>query len=173
MTEEYFDIVTEDGTVVGRATRSECHGNPSLLHPVVHVLVCDSTGRLFLQQRAHTKDIQPGKWDTSVGGHLLPGEDPETGARREMTEELGVTPDPLTFAYQYLWRSDRESELVRTYYTLHDGPFSLHPDEIETGRFWSIPEIRQTLGTGAFTPNFEQEFTAFLAWRNQLPPDFL
>lgn len=164
MNDETFDVVNEDGEVVGRASRAECHRNPALIHPVVHVLVCDGDGRLFLQKRARTKDIQPGKWDTSVGGHLLPGEHPEAGARREMAEELGASPARLTFAYRYLWRSVRETELVHTYYTLHDGPFVLHPMEIEEGRFWHPSEIEQSLGTGALTPNFELEFKSFQDW---------
>ena len=31
-------------------------------------------GQLFLQKRSLHKDIQPGKWDTSVGGHVDLGE---------------------------------------------------------------------------------------------------
>lgn len=161
MGEEYFDLVTEEGEVIGRATRSACHGNPALLHPVVHVVVRNREGCIFLQKRAGSKDIQPGKWDTSVGGHLRPGERPEDGAHREMIEELGVSPVALTFAYRYLWRTDVESELVRTYHTVHDGPFRLQAEEIDDGRFWPIDEIVSSLGTGLFTPNFEVEFGKF------------
>ena len=99
--------------------------------PAFHVLVFDAQGRLFLQKRTLTKDIQPGKWDTSVGGHLRPGEAPEAGARREMQEELGVAPPALEFLYQYLWQSTRETELVRTYRAIHAGPFALQAEEIE------------------------------------------
>ncbi|MBR0330366.1 MAG: NTP pyrophosphohydrolase, partial [Alistipes sp.] len=30
-------------------------------------------------------------------------------------------------------------------------------EETDGGRFWSIEEIRQNLGKGIFTPNFEME----------------
>ena len=73
----------EAGNRVGVAPRRECHGNPKLLHRTVHVVVFHpETGAILLQKRAVTKDIQPGKWDTAVGGHLALGEDYETGARR-------------------------------------------------------------------------------------------
>ena len=88
--EEIFDLVDDDDRVIGRATRNEVHGNPKLLHRVVHVLVFDSLGRLYLQKRADDKDVQPGKWDTSVGGHVDAGEDRETAALRELSEELGI-----------------------------------------------------------------------------------
>lgn len=158
MSDEIFDVVDESGRKVGQALRRECHGNPALIHQSVHVMVTNSQGELFLQKRSSIKDIQPGKWDTSVGGHFLPDEQPEAAARREMCEELGVEPVTLTLAYQYLWRSPRETELVRTFVTRHDGPFRLDPKEIDDGRFWSMQDLEAGLGKGLFTPNFEYEF---------------
>jgi isopentenyldiphosphate isomerase len=158
MPEEMFEIVDEEGLRIGLARRSECHADPRLIHPSVHVLVVNRAGELFLQKRAWCKDIHPGKWDTSVGGHVQPGEDPESAAHREMEEELGVAPDRLSFAYRYLWRSPVETELVRTYTTTHEGPFVLQPEELDDGRFWTVSEIESQLRRGIFTPNFEAEF---------------
>ena len=158
MNEELFDIVNEAGEKIGQAPRSRCHGDPSLIHRVVHVLVRNAAGALFLQKRALNKDIQPGKWDTSVGGHVQPGEELDQAARREMKEELGVVPERFDMAYEYLWRTEIETELVRTYIVRHEGPFSLQAEEIDEGRFWAPDEIEPQLGTGLFTPNFEVEF---------------
>jgi len=161
---EEFEIVDETGRPVGRATRAECHRNPALIHPAVHVFVWDSRGRLFLQRRALNKDIQPGRWDTSVGGHLRPGEPPEEGARRELREELGVDAT-LYFSHRYLWRSERETEWVTSFVTEHSGPFCLDPDEVAEGRFWDWGEILGAIGRGTFTPNFEHE----LSWLRRDP----
>ena len=161
MPEELFDIVDAQGRVLGRRPRRECHGNPSLIHQAVHVLVFNRRGELFLQKRALQKDIQPGKWDSSVGGHMQPNEMPEQAARREAEEELGLHDTDLHFAYQYLWQSPRESELVRTFAARSEGPFQLQASEIAEGRFWSLDEIRAELGRGCFTPNFEFEFQKF------------
>ncbi len=68
---EIFPLVDEQGNVIGSATRSECHSGSGLLHPVIHLHVFDSEGRLYLQRRPLWKDIQPGKWDTAVGGTAL------------------------------------------------------------------------------------------------------
>lgn len=67
---ELFPVVDETGRVVGRATRRECHGGSMLLHPVVHLHLFNSRGELYLQRRPVWKDIQPGRWDTAVGGHV-------------------------------------------------------------------------------------------------------
>src|SRR5512139_2732025 len=112
---ELFDIVDDDDRVIGTAPRSACHGNPALVHRAVHVLVVNGTGELLLQKRSPRKDIQPGKWDTSVGGHLEPGETYHAAALREMAEELGLTGLPLTFLYHSKIRNEIEAENIATY----------------------------------------------------------
>ncbi len=158
MRPEWFDLVDEQGRVCGRALRSECHGNPALIHQAVHVFVFHPDGRLFLQKRSMRKDTQPGKWDTSVGGHVDAGESPDAAARRELREELGLADVEPEFLYEYLWRCPVESERICSYRLLHEGPFSLQQEEIDDGRFWSASEMDAALGTGVFTPNFEQEW---------------
>lgn len=158
MADEWFDLVDEEGRITGRALRSQCHGNPSLLHRAIHVFVFDRGGRVFLQRRARTKRIQPGRWDTSVGGHVGLGEDWEVGARREMVEELGLPADlPLEFLHQYVWRSPVESELVRTWRCVYEGPFTLQAAEIEDGRFFAVDELRALVYRDQLTPNLEHE----------------
>ena len=89
--EEMFPVVDEEGNIVGAASRGECHNGSRLLHPVVHLHLFNSKGELYLQRRPLWKDIQPGKWDTAVGGHVDLGESVEMALRREVCEELGVT----------------------------------------------------------------------------------
>lgn len=68
--QEMFPLVDEQGNIIGAATRGECHNGSKLLHPVIHLHVFNSKGELYLQKRPEWKDIQPGKWDTSVGGRF-------------------------------------------------------------------------------------------------------
>jgi len=164
---ELFDIVDAEDRVIGQAPRSRCHGDPTLVHRVAHVLVFDYEGRLLLQKRSETKDVQPGKWDTSVGGHLDPGEDYLSAAVREMCEELGVSDTPLTFLYRYPLRNEFESENVATYLACHAGPFDFCPHEIDAVRFWTPEEIDAALGSGTLTPNFEEEWGYWQTWRRR------
>ena len=155
--DELFPVVDEDGNIVGTATRGECHGGSKLLHPVVHLHVFDGKGNLFLQKRPEWKDIQPGKWDTSVGGHVDLGEDVSSALKREVSEELGIEEFVPEFIVSYVFESDRERELVFVHKTVYDGPI-LPSAELDGGRFWSREENVSNIGSGVFTPNFEQEY---------------
>lgn len=153
---ELFPVVDPSGAVVGAATRSECHGGSMLLHPVVHLHLFNSRGELYLQKRPEWKDIQPGRWDTAVGGHVDYGETVPDALRREVLEELGITDFTPERVAVYVFRSERERELVYVHRTVYDGPV-VPSDELDGGRFWSRTEVLENLGKGVFTPNFEGE----------------
>ena len=152
--QELFPIVDESGQVVGSATRGECHSGSKLLHPVVHLHVFNSKGDVYLQKRPDWKDIQPGKWDTAVGGHVDYGETPEEALIREVREELGITDFKPERVDKYAFESSRERELVYVHRTTYDG--EIRPSA--KGRFWKMQEIREAMGKGVLTPNFESEF---------------
>lgn len=154
---ELFPIVDEQGNILSSASRGECHNGSKLLHPVVHLHVFNSHGELYLQKRPDWKDIQPGKWDTAVGGHIDLGESVEIALKREVMEELGIAdfvPEQIT---SYIFESTRERELVFVHKTVYDGEISPNREELAGGRFWSIEEIKENIGKNVFTPNFEQE----------------
>ncbi len=156
--EEWFDSVDPNGKVLGKAPRSHFHGNPELLHPVVHIHVFNKQGRLFLQKRIDSKELYPGFWDSAVGGHVSSGENIHHAMLREAEEELGLDASKAKPVFRYVMRNNWESELIHTFHIVHNGPFKLCPEEISDGRFWTMFEIRKNLGNGVFTPNFEQEF---------------
>lgn len=69
MEQELLPVVNNQGKQIGTAPRDECHSNPGLLHPVVHLQVIHPDGRLYLKQRAFTKKLYPGLWDTEYRNH--------------------------------------------------------------------------------------------------------
>jgi len=159
---EWVPLVDENGNITGKATRQSVHSGPGMLHPVVHLHIINSKGEIYLQKRSSHKDIQPGKWDTSVGGHVDLGETIDQALFRETAEEINITGiRPLPLA-RYKWETDRESELVFSFTALYNAMPVFNKKEIDNGRFWSINEIKKNIGTGIFTPNFENEFPLLL-----------
>ncbi|MCL4456908.1 MAG: NUDIX domain-containing protein [Nitrospirae bacterium] len=169
MQEEILEIVDRQGNTIATALRSHIHGNPSLIHKVVHVLVFNDKGELLLQKRSMNKDVAPGRWDTSVGGHISINEDLIEAAKREMEEELGIISENIKHLYSYIHSNPYESELVYTHSCMHNGPFSFNQDEIDEVKFWNLEDIRNMIGQGILSDNFESEIMKYLSFNNQTP----
>lgn len=161
--EELFPEVDECGNITGSMTRGNAHDGTKRLHPVVHLHVFNSAGEIYLQKRPEWKDIQPGKWDTAVGGHVALGEDVETALRREASEEIGISGFVPSMLGRYVFESSCERELVYSYKTVYDKDIVPDSEELSCGRFWTMDEIRENMGKGVFTPNLESEICNILS----------
>jgi isopentenyl-diphosphate delta-isomerase type 1 len=137
--EEVFDVVNERDEVIGNRSRQEVH-RLGLMHRAVHVLLFNRQGQVFLQKRSMTKDRQPGLWDSSASGHLDRGEDYDACAIRELREELGLQlPTVPQRLFKLAASPETDQEHVWVYRCQAEGPFNLHPEEIETGD-WFTPQ---------------------------------
>jgi isopentenyldiphosphate isomerase len=137
--DEIFDVVNDDDVVIGQRTRGEVH-RLGLKHRAVHVLVFNRRGEVFLQKRSLAKDTFPGAWDSSASGHLDRGEDYDACAVRELREEIGLEISRAPERILRLTASpETGQEFVWVYRTEAEGPFVLHPAEIESGG-WFAPE---------------------------------
>jgi 8-oxo-dGTP pyrophosphatase MutT (NUDIX family) len=89
-----------------------------------------------------TKDRQPGLWDSSASGHVDAGEDYDACAVRELGEEIGLR---LNAAPQRLFKlaacAETDQEHVWVYRCEAEGPFRLHPEEIERGGWFAAAEV--------------------------------
>lgn len=156
MAEEWFDVVDEKDVVMSRATRREVHAR-GLRHRAVHVLVFNRTGELFLQKRSPSKDTAPGAWDSSASGHVDAGENYDACAVRELREEIGLR---VALAPKRWFRlpacAETGQEFVWVYRLESEGPFALHPGEIERGAWFAPAEIARRLRehSSEFTGSF-------------------
>jgi isopentenyl-diphosphate delta-isomerase type 1 len=169
VTEDIFDIVNERDEVVGHAPRSEVHAR-GLLHRAIHVFVFNSRGEVFLQKRSMKKDRQPGVWDSSCSGHVDSGEDYDQTAMRELREEIGLALNaPPARLFKVDACAETDAEFVWAYQCQSDGPFQLHPDEIETGDWFAPERVMRWIEEkpGDFAPAFVLIWTLFLRRRKQ------
>jgi len=160
MSEEVFDIVNERDEVVDRLPRRVVHRDGHK-HRAVHVLVFNAQGQIFLQKRSMTKDTFPGAWDSSASGHVDSGEDYDACAVRELGEELGVVvAAPPRRLFKIAACAETAQEFVWVYRLASDGPFVLHPEEIERGEWFALDHVTAWIKNSR--PDFAASFV--LIW---------
>ena len=156
-TEEFFDVVDGNDAVIGRAPRREVHAR-GLWHRAVHVLVFNAVGQTFLQKRSLLKDMSPGCWDAACSGHLDSGEEYDAAAARELGEEIGVLVQSADLQRWLRVEACAQTgwEFLWVYRLSHEGPFVLHPEEIERGEWVEPAELtaRMERAPQDFTPAF-------------------
>ncbi len=156
---EWLPLVDEDGKVIGQALRSDVHQKKDLMHPVVHLHILNSLNQIYLQKRSLTKDVEPGKWDTAVAGHVGLSETVDGALLRETEEETGAKNVQPVAVSRYVLRTERETELVFIFFARYEGGITINKSEADEGKFWKLSEIIPQLGSGCFTPSFEIEFS--------------
>jgi 16S rRNA (adenine1518-N6/adenine1519-N6)-dimethyltransferase len=132
----------------------------------VHIFVFNQAGELFLQRRSRWKDKHPQLWDSSAAGHLNSGQEYDETAGRELMEELGISA-PVEQIAEIRACEETGWEFVRLYRASHDGPFTLHPAEIESGDWFKPEQIDgwMTNRPGDFAPGFLECWRMFRASR--------
>ncbi|MEP7166867.1 MAG: NUDIX domain-containing protein [Candidatus Woesebacteria bacterium] len=147
--EEVYDVVNEEDEVLGTATRKQVHSDPKLIHRAAGVYIFNKKKHLLMQKRSMTKDMFPGYWVFSVGGHVNSGDSYEKTAVRELSEELGVNV-PLTHWMKIFQPGVHESEFWAMFYGLHEGPFpGFNTVEAQEVRFFDIVDLITSVENGS------------------------
>lgn len=138
--DEIVSIVDEFDNVVGQAPRHVMRAQ-GLLHRVTYILVFDSQGKLFVQKRTTTKDLYPGYYDLAAGGVVCVGESYEESALREAREELAIDNTPLKSHFKFFFQQQNNRCWGQVFSCVHDGPFILQKEEVESGEFMEIDKV--------------------------------
>lgn len=149
---ELFIVVDRNDNVLQYKSRYDCHHDKTLIHRAIGVLLFNDKGDLLLQKRSKYKDLNPGKYTISVGGHVIKGQTYEEAAMREMQEELGIQV-PIAFAKKFFVQNEQESEMAVTFKAKYNGPFYPAKDEMDMVKFFPVEEIK----------TMEKKFTP-IAW---------
>lgn len=169
---EVLDVIDAHDEIVSTADRSEAH-KKGLLHRVVHVMVFDPNGRLFIQQRALSKDRYPGFFEGSLSGHVKSGETFKDAAERELHEELNICATPKRVKEVIKFGLHEADERVLTeLYALKDfkGEIELDKDEVNSGEFWTMKKLDTEIKTGKklFHPLFLKALKEFKAMKETI-----
>jgi isopentenyldiphosphate isomerase len=94
-----------------------------------------------LQKRSLSKDREPGRWTSSVSGHVNSGEGYDVAMNREIPEEIGVpssTCQDFSKIKYFPACPETGQEFVWLYRATHSGPFQPDPSEV-AGLEWFTP----------------------------------
>lgn len=156
---EIIDIVDAADRPIATARRQEMRTR-GLLHRVTYIFVFDRRGRLLVQTRAPQKDWCPGLLDCAAGGVVLAGESYADGARRELTEELGLT-TPLTAEFSLYFADAHMHSWGWVFSCQCEGPFILQAQEITRVEFLTVPQVL-AIAAKQVTPDTRHALLAYL-----------
>jgi len=126
----------------------------------VHLIGFAPDGRVWIQQRAFDKAVDPGLWDTLMGGQVSAGESIEETLARETQEEAGLAIADLVDV-RHTDRITVRRPVARGYVIEHvevfeaTVPAALEPvnqdGEVERFDCLAIADLLERLAAGAFT----------------------
>ena len=113
----------------------------NLPHRATYIFVFDRQGRVLVQRRTAIKDIYPSHYDLAAGGVVAAGESYEECAEREAEEELGIRGTALEPKLDFYYEDEGNRCFGRVFTCVHDGPFTLQPEEVQSVAFHTVDEI--------------------------------
>ncbi|MDR9760847.1 NUDIX domain-containing protein [Rhizobium redzepovicii] len=110
--------------------------------PEIAIGALIGNGSVLLARRSSERRTHPDRWSLP-GGHVEDGEDAETALRRELLEEIGVTPQRWLFAGKFVSESPPgASAIFHVYYVDRwQGSPQLIGDEHTALRWFTAAEI--------------------------------
>lgn len=96
--------------VIGRGSKPELHAARQW-HRQSYVIILDSRSRVLLQRRSPRRQFDPGRWTTSVSGHVTGEDSYQLSAMREVREEIGAEPPELVYLGKVLAYSEAGGQL--------------------------------------------------------------
>ena len=113
----------------------------NLPHRATYIFVFDRAGRVLVQRRTAIKDMSPSYYDLAAGGVVAAGESYEENAEREAEEELGIRGTALEPKFDVYYEDERNRCFGRVFTCVHEGPFTLQVEEVESVAFHTVEEI--------------------------------
>ena len=153
---ELFDLYDDERKFAGEIIE---RGKPlpeKRYHLVIHIGIFNSDGKMLIQQRQPFKKGFPNKWDISVGGSAISGENSRQAASRELYEELGIRHDFSDDRPMLTVHFERGFDDI---YILHKdiaiSELKLQPEEVQAAKWADKQEIYSLIDGDTFIPYYK------------------
>ena len=138
--QEIVTVVDAENRPVAELSRHRVR-RENLPHRATFIFVFDRRGRLLVQRRTAIKDLYPSHYDLAAGGVVIAGESYEECAEREAAEELGIVDTPLEPEFDFYYEDERNRCFGRVFTCVHEGPFTLQAEEVESVAFRAVAPV--------------------------------
>ena len=138
--QEIVMVVDDENRPVAELPRHRVRSE-NLPHRATYIFVFDRRGRVLVQRRTAIKDMYPSCYDLAAGGVVAAGESYEENAEREAEEELGIRDTALEPKLDFYYEDARNHCFGRVFTCVHEGPFTLQPEEVESVAFHTVEQI--------------------------------
>lgn len=157
---ELFFLVDETDSELESISREEAHSGSKRIHRSVGIFLVSHSGKMLLQQRSMSKDVDPGWWSYSVSGHVTYGQTYLEAAKRELLEEVGVVANRLEKLGKFLIETESEREFTTFYRCTVPESIMLKLDAAEVSKIKWVPikEITSFASKNPFTSWSSQAF---------------
>ncbi len=138
--DELLDLVNPQDEIIGQKLRSEVYLEGFFNFRVVNTFLVNSQEQLWIPRRSLSKQLFPGAFDMSMGGHVESGETYEQAFKRELVEELNIKADEISWKLLgYLTPQDGVSVFMNVYEIATDITPQYNRNDF-TESFWFTPE---------------------------------
>ncbi|KKQ06324.1 MAG: hypothetical protein US16_C0019G0020 [Candidatus Moranbacteria bacterium GW2011_GWE2_36_40] len=153
MSEEYLDIVDENGNLTGeKELRSVCH-EKGLWHNVAVAYFYrfeNNKLELLVHLRSKFKEQNPSKWAMRFGGHVEAGSTKEETVVKEIREETGIkiTLEELIPGMKVSYNGEDNKEIGNSYYYNFKGDLkdlTFNDGEVQEVKWMNIDAIEKSM----------------------------
>lgn len=135
-----------------------------LLHKAVHILIINKEGKIFVRQRTFSKKIYPGYYSTSVGAHLLPGQNFREAAEKNLKFFFGLNLPLIRIGGEFI-RDNFENEYTEDFICYADSLLFINKNEMEGGKFLSLKEISDL--KEKYTPHLKKSIELYKKFKKK------
>lgn len=150
MIEEILDLVDEQDQVIGQLSRNEIYKQQLHNYRVVHGLLINKEGQIWIPKRTGVKKLYPNALDYSSAGHVESGETYDESFLRETREELNI--DLSAVAWRVLGKFT-PSEGVHCFQMVYeirsDVTPSFNPEDFSEAQWMFPKEVIELIESGA------------------------
>ncbi len=164
--DELLCVVDEHDTPIEPVSRLEAF-QKGYWRRTVQVWIVNDKKQILCQKRSLKKDLGPGLWEATVGGHLGPGDNYFTGAVREVREETGLPIEAHHLELLKIYKDHTSREYRGIFYCKWNTDLKeliIEEDEVEEVKLIKLPTLKKYMKQldSWIAPGYEKEMFSTL-----------